>query len=122
MKDSLGRQQLELLGLSLFVGVVLVFFSYLIGELYAAKQVGLGVLLGQCSWFFNGLTTWLLFTKKHIAWIVMVNVIKYVILVVVMIAFIARLNAPLAGIGILLQITGTSLLWYMYKFGRTKLG
>ncbi|MBY0315681.1 MAG: hypothetical protein K2Q26_09190 [Bdellovibrionales bacterium] len=115
MKPSLLRQQIELFALSLGAGVAIIAMSSFLTDLYGAKHIAIGVVLGQASWLFNGLSSWFLFTKKHIAWIVMVNVIKYVILVTIIVAIIARLNAPLVGVGLFLHIVATSLAWYAFK-------
>lgn len=119
MKAGLLRQQIELFAISIGCGALIVLAGYFTADLYGAKHILMGVLLGQASWFFNGLTTWMLFSKKHIAWIVMVNVIKYVILVTIIIAVISRLNLPLVGLGLFLQVVVTSLAWYVIKIRRT---
>lgn len=115
MKSTLLRQQIELFAISFVAGIAIIAISYFLIDLYGAKHIAIGVLLGQASWVFNGLSTWLLFTKKHIAWIVMVNVIKYVILVTIIVAIIAQLNAPLVGVGLFLQIVATAIAWYGLK-------
>lgn len=119
MKTGLLRQQIELFAISMSCGALIVLAGFFLTDLYGAKHLAVGVCLGQASWFFNGLTTWMLFSKKHIAWIVMVNVIKYVILVIIIVAIIARLNLPFVGIGLFLQVVLTSLAWYVIKIRRT---
>jgi hypothetical protein len=84
-------------------------------SLYDATQFGWGVLFAVFNQVFYTFVTWMIFVKKNVAWVVLVIVIKYAILLVAIYLVWLYGEALMFAVGMLAELILTALMWLMLK-------
>lgn len=115
---KLNSQALELFMISSLTGITLVLSGYIYSGLYGALNVGVGAAVSLINIQFYALIFWRIFTKKNIASLGLLIVIKYTILLLLIYFVWAYCDVLMSVAGLVSELIITALVWLLVRLVR----